>query len=162
MGYGRDWSGLLFRIITGDDTWVHHFTPEKPQWCGIIQVHQWGKNLNYHLPQKRLWPRRVLVRERFDSPWFPPTKDHECGMLLQHPHQTQVRHSTTETGTLEWRFFSLRQQHKITHSKVPTRSDSSLGERLDHLVYSPDLTPSNFPLLPALKPYSGTSLRKQC
>jgi hypothetical protein len=29
--YGREGEGLLERIVTGDETWVHHFEPESKQ-----------------------------------------------------------------------------------------------------------------------------------
>jgi hypothetical protein len=49
---------FLLWIVTGDETWIHHFEPEtkNSQWNGIIQLLIAGRSLRLLLQQGKSWP----------------------------------------------------------------------------------------------------------
>jgi hypothetical protein len=47
---------FLSWIVTGDETWIHHFEPHtKRQWNGIIQLLE-KRSLRIPLQQEKSWP----------------------------------------------------------------------------------------------------------
>ncbi|GBN21549.1 hypothetical protein AVEN_98841-1 [Araneus ventricosus] len=90
---------------------------------------------------------RVLGRKGCPFHRFLHFRDHQCGTLFRHPHQTEVHHSTQETSALESRGDDNARSNTATNTKVYL-----LGwERWDDQGYSNDLAPSDIPIFSVWK-----------
>jgi hypothetical protein len=57
--YEPDGESFLSWIVTGDETWIHHFeleTNRQSIWNGIIQLLLKGRSLRLPLQQGKSWP----------------------------------------------------------------------------------------------------------
>ncbi|UYV63882.1 hypothetical protein LAZ67_2005882 [Cordylochernes scorpioides] len=124
----RDGDQLFFRIVTGDESWVHHSTTEtkRQTWCGrsLRKVHQ----------KRRRYCEEVLTKLRA------AIKRKRLGLLsrkvlLVHDNARPHAARTTQTllENLKWEIFT-------------------------HPPYSPDLAPSDFHLFPVIKTNDGAPI----
>lgn len=154
MRYAREGNEFLFRIITGDETWVHHFTPETK-----------AASMTWKHPSSPV-RKKFKVSPSAGKVMATVFWDAKGVILLDFLHKGTInaaRYCDTLTklrsairrkrpGLLSQGVVLLDDNatpHRATLTKDQIRCFG--WERLDHPAYSPDLAPSDFHLFPALK-----------
>lgn len=154
--YENEGDDFLVRIITGDETWVHHFEPESKR-----QSMTW-KHPDSPVPKKFktrpsagklmltvFWDSRGPILEHYTERGSTVTSDRYCEML-RHSLRPAIR--TKRRGLLS-RGVILLHDNARPHSAAKTLEtlQELRFEVLEHPPYSPDLAPSDFHLFGPLK-----------
>jgi [histone H3]-lysine36 N-dimethyltransferase SETMAR len=150
---------LLNSIVTGDETWVFHFTPESKQ-----QSREW-RHTNSPKPKKFkqlqsarkvmatvFWDRKGLLLIEFMDPGTTINSDKYCNTLrkLRRAIQNRRRGMLSEGITL------LHDNARPHVSRQTQGLISDFGWTvMPHPPYSPDLAPSDYHLFPKLKEHLG-------
>ena len=157
--YEEEGDDLLKKIVTGDETWVSHVTPETKR-----QSSQWMHTNSPSKPKKFkqtfgrkvmatvFWDHKGVLLIEFMEPGTTINAAAYCLTLrrLRRAIQNKRRGMLT-SGIL------LLHDNACPHS---ARSTQQLlvkfrWERFEHPPYSPDLAPSDFHLFPELKKWLG-------
>ena len=152
--FDEDGEDFLRQIVTGDESWVHHYDPESKQ-----QSKEYRHKTSPSPKKFKVYSsaRKVLLTIFWDSEGVVHTEFLEQGNTVN---------STKYVNTLEKLKARLRRvrSEKVSiihhdnarpHTSLETRTAlDRLGLRtLPHPPYSPDLAPSDFFLFPKLKDY---------
>ena len=152
--FDEDGEDFLRQIVTGDESWVHHYDPESKQ-----QSKEYRHKTSPSPKKFKVFSsaRKVLLTIFWDSEGVVHTEFLEQGNTVN---------STKYVNTLEKLKARLRRvrSEKVSiihhhnarpHTSLETRTAlDRLGLRiLPHPPYSPDLAPSDFFLFPKLKDY---------
>lgn len=143
------------RIVTQDETWVHHFDPESKS-----QSMMW-KHMDSPTPKKFkvtmsagkvmatvFWDNQGVIMTSYLPKGSTITAEYYAGEL----RQLREALKTKRRGKLR-RGVLLLQDNASSHTaQIATATASECGfELLPHPPYSPDLAPSDFYLFPKLK-----------
>ncbi|KAJ4445799.1 hypothetical protein ANN_12484, partial [Periplaneta americana] len=160
MRYHTDGDAFLDQIVTGDETWVSHNTPETKR-----QSHQW------HHPSSPKKPRKF--KQTLSTQKVMATIFWDCkGVLLLDfmPKGTMInanryyetlrklrRAIQNKRRGMLLRGVVLLHDNAHPHTAASTREllDQFGWEIFDHPPYSPDLAPSDFHLFTKLKDFLG-------
>ena len=155
-GEGDEGEDFLERIITSDETWVHHFEPESK-----LQSMTW-KHPDSPVPKKFktrasagklkltvFWDSRGPILEHYTESGSTVTSDRYCDML-RNSLRPAIR--TKRRGLLS-RGIILLHDNARSHSAAKTvEALQQLNfEILEYPLYSPDLAPSDFHLFGPMK-----------
>ncbi|KAJ4441265.1 hypothetical protein ANN_11119 [Periplaneta americana] len=160
MRYHTDGDAFLDQIVTGDETWVSHNTPETKR-----QSRQWHQPSSPKKPKKFkqtlstqkvmatvFWDRKGVLLLDFMPKGTTINANRYCETLrkLQRAIQNKRR------GMLS-RGVVLLHDNARPHTAASTREllDQFGWEIFDHPPYSPDLAPSDFHLFTKLKDFLG-------
>ncbi|XP_064485163.1 histone-lysine N-methyltransferase SETMAR-like [Ornithodoros turicata] len=162
LRYSFDTEGqpFLHRIITCDETWVHHFTPESKR-----ASKQW-KHRGSPAPKKfRSTPSagKVMATVSWHKAGVVHVDFPHCGTTINSAYYRQVLRDVHKAlkqkrpGLITKGVLPLLQDNARPHTThLTTRTLQDLGwELLPHPPYSPDLTPSDFHLFGPLKALLG-------
>lgn len=157
--YNEEGDDMLSRIVTGDETWVSHITPESKQ-----QSMEWRHSTSpvkvkgkQSLSRRKVmatvfWDRRGVLLVDFMPRGMTINSEAYCATLarLRRAIQNKRRGKLTK-GIL------LLHDNARPHTAARSREmiDSFGWEVLDHPPYSPDLAPSDFHLFRYLKNHLG-------
>lgn len=157
--YDEEGDDMLSQIVTGDETWVSHITPENKR-----QSMEWRHTTSpvnvkakQTLSKRKImatvfWDRRGVLLVDFMPRGTTINSDAYCATLkkLRRAIQNKRRGMLTK-GVL------LLHDNARPHNSQKTRDliDSFGWEVLDHAPYSPDLAPSDFHLFRYLKHHLG-------
>ena len=150
--FDEDDEDFLRQIVTGDESWVHHYDPESKQ-----QWKEYRHKMSPSLKKFKVFSsaRKVLLTIFWDSEGVVHTEFLEQGNTVN---------STKYVNTLEKLKARLRRVRSekvsiIHHDNTPPHTSLETRTALDclglrtllHPPYSPDLAPSDFFLFPKLK-----------
>jgi len=154
--YNREGDNFLNRIITGDETWVHHYEPET-----IRQSMQW-KHMSFPSSKKSksrpsagkllltvFWDSQGPILEHCMGKGITVTSVNYCNMLrnvLRPAIRSKRRRSLTQ-GILLLHDNACPHTAHITINTIRQLN----WEVLEHPAFSPDLAPSDFHLFGPLK-----------
>lgn len=155
--FNIDREGFIGRLVTVDETWVHHYDPETKQ-----QSMQW-KHVNSPPPKKFRVQKsagKVMATVFWDSEGIIMVDYLEKGKTVSGEYYAlllgqlrdrlkEIRRDKLSRGVL------LLQDNAPAHnSNVAKLAIADCGyELLPHPPYSPDLAPSDYYLFKMLKPY---------
>ncbi len=157
--YHEEGDDFLDRLITCDETWVHHITPESKrasmQWKHTTspRVRKFKQTLS---PKKVMacvfWDRRGVLLTEFIPYGQTVNKDVYCEQLKKLRRSIQNR----RRGLLT-RGVIFLQDNARPHTANQTKEllQSFQWDVLEHPAHSPDLAPSDFHLFPKLKEFLG-------
>lgn len=153
--YDADSAGFLSRLVTGDETWVHHFDPESKH-----ESMQWlQKGGDAPLKARRQASAgKIMMTVFWDARGpilidFLPHKETVTGVYYA-GLMTQLRDAVREKrrGMLTRGVLLLHDNAPVHACHVAQAAIRDAGfEQLPHPPYSPDLAPSDFHLFPHLK-----------
>jgi len=153
--YNMEGENFLYRIVTGDETWVHYLTPETKR-----DSMTW-KHVNSPPPKKfKIVPSaKKLMATVF---W-----DHKGPLLIEYMEKGKTVNSEQYCNTLDKLRMAIRKRrprllsdgvillhdNATPHTAAHTREwlDRHNWEILEHPPHSPDLAPSDFHLFGPLK-----------
>ncbi|GFU54688.1 histone-lysine N-methyltransferase SETMAR [Trichonephila clavipes] len=157
--YHKEGDQFLERIVTGDETWVSHITPESKR-----QSMEWRHtNSPVRVKAKRtistrkvmatvFWDRHGVLLVEFNQQGTTINAAAYCATLTKLRRAIQnKRRGFLTSGVL------LLHDNARPHSAINTQNlIRSFGwEQIDHPPYSPDLAPSDFHLFRYLKEFLG-------
>ncbi|UYV74156.1 hypothetical protein LAZ67_11002263 [Cordylochernes scorpioides] len=155
----RDGDQLFSCIVTGDESWVHHSTPEKNDkaWCGrsLRKVHQKGRRSQSL--QAKLWLSSFgTVRVFYWLTTCPPNTTVNAAKYCEALTKLRAAIKRKHPGLLS-RKVLLVHDNARPHAVRTTQTllESFKWVIFPHPPYSLDLTPSDFHLFPALKLHLG-------
>ena len=152
--YETERESFLDRIITGDETWCHHYSPESRR-----QSMEW-KHANSPTKKKFktqpsagkvmctvFWDRKGVIHVEFLERGETVNSDRYIETL------TKLRNRIYRVGNEKKETFVLQHDNARPHTSMKTTSTlAKFGWTvLPHPPYSPDLAPSDFHLLGPLK-----------
>lgn len=152
---GSNPMNLLTRIVTGDETWVHHYDPESKQ-----ESMQWRRKGDKPPVKFKVTPSagKIMATIFWDSEGIllidykdkgeTITGEYYCNVL------TRLRESIKEKrrGKLSRGIMLLHDNAPVhTSRKVMATLDTLGFDLIGHPPYSPDLAPSDYFLFPNLK-----------
>ena len=153
-------NGVLGRIVTGDETWVHHHQPEtkkaSKEWCHTPSPKP--KRFRTQPPAGNVmltlfWDEQGEILENYMSRWNIMTSATYAGLLKNHvrPAIKSKRRGLLSTGVLL--------QHDNARPHTARSTDATIQglsfECLPHPPNSPDLAPSDFHVFGPLKEAMG-------
>jgi histone-lysine N-methyltransferase SETMAR len=158
--YHRDGDKFLDHIVTGDETWVSHFTPESK--------HQ---SLEWHHPRSLSKPRKF---KQILSTWKIMAMvywDRKGVLLVEFMPQGTIISAESYCATLRRLWYAIQNRRRgLLSSSVMLLHDNARlyaaarmqamlqefgWEVFEHPAYSPYLAPSDFHLFPKLKEFLG-------
>ena len=153
--YRRDPEDFHLRLVTGDETWVHHWDPESK-----IASMQW-KHSDSPPPRKfriQSSAGKVMASVFWDSKGlllidYLPIRSTITGAYYSDP-MVNLRQAikTKRRGMLTRGVLLLHDNAPVHKSRVAQATINQMGfEQLAHPPYSPDLAPSDFHLFRAMK-----------
>ncbi|GFU75811.1 mariner Mos1 transposase [Trichonephila clavipes] len=157
--YHKEGDQFLERIVTGDETWVSHITPESKR-----QSMEWRiRNSPVRVKVKRtistrkvmatlLWDRHGVLLVEFMQQGTTINTAAYCATLTKLRRAIQNKRRGLLTSTV-----LLLHDNARPHSAINTQNliRSFECEQIDHPPYSPDLAPGDFHLSRYLKEFLG-------
>lgn len=151
----EDKDGLLSRIVTGDETWVHHYEPESKQ--DSMQWHKKGTP-----PPKKFKVSqsagKIMATVFWDSEGILLIDYKDKGVSITGQYYASILERLKESikekrrGKLTKGVLLLHDNAPVHKSRVALAALHNVGfDILDHPPYSPDLAPSDYYLFPKLK-----------
>lgn len=152
---GEENTSILKRIVTGDETWVHHFEPESKQ--ESMQWHKKGtpppKKFKVSESAGKLmatifWDCQGILMIDYKDKGVNITGEYYAALL------ERLREAIKEKrrGKLTKGVLLLHDNAPVHKSRIATAALDRCGfEQLEHPPYSPDLAPSDYYLFPNLK-----------
>lgn len=151
----EDESKFFKRLITQDETWVHHYDPETKS-----QSMQW-KHLDSPPPKKArvqpsagkvmltvFWDQDGVVMTDFLAKGTTITGAYYASLLMKLREAIKIK----RRGKISKGILLLQDNAPVHNSHVARSEARACGyEILPHPPYSPDLAPSDFHLFPAMK-----------
>lgn len=152
---GNNPTHILERIVTGDETWVHHFEPESKQ--ESMQWHKKGAP-----PPKKFRVSesagKVMATIFWDSTGILMIDYKDKGVTITGTYYAMLLERLREAikekrrGKLSKGVLLLHDNAPVHKSHIATAALNRCGfESLVHPPYSPDLAPSDYYLFPNLK-----------
>ena len=154
--YNREGDNFLNRIITGDETWVHHYEPETKR-----QSMQWkhtsspsSKKFKSQPSAGKLrltvfWDSQGPILEHYMEKGVTVTSVNYCNMLR---NELRPAIRSKRRGSLSQGVLLLHDNARIRTAHLTINTFRQLNwEVLEHPVYSPDLDLSYFRLFGPLK-----------
>lgn len=157
--YELEGDDFLYSIVTGDETWVAHYTPESKR-----QSQQWRHTLS---PSAKKFKTTISVKKIMASVFW----DHKGIILIEYLPQGETINAARYCETLKklrraiqnkrrgmlTRGVCLLHDNARPHTANATKQllDSFGWDVLNHPPYSPDLAPSDFHLFTSLKMHMG-------
>ena len=151
----NNWEVFKRRLVTGDETWIHHYDPETKE-----QSKQWKHRQS---PPPKKFKVQPSAGKIMDTIFY----DAEGVVLIDYlPHKTTVTGTyyadllrrlrdcikTKRRGMLAAGVLLLHDNAPAHASRVSKAAIHECGfEELPHPAYSPDLAPCDFHLFPNLK-----------
>lgn len=154
--YNREGDNFLNRIITGDETWVHHYEPETKR-----QSMQWKHTSSPSSKKFKSQPSagKLLLTVFWDSQG--PILEHymEKGVTVTSVNYSNMLRNELRPAIRSKRRGRLTQGVLLLHDNArPHTAHLTINtirqlnwEVLEHPAYSPDLAPSDFHLFGPLK-----------
>jgi hypothetical protein len=158
--YHRDGDKFLDYIVTGDETWVSHFTPESKR-----------QSLEWHHPRSPSKPRKfkqTLSTRKIMATVF---WDRKGVLLVEFMPQDTAINAESYCATLRGLRYAIQNRRRsllssgvmLLHDNArlyaAARTQAMLQEFgwevFEHLAYSPDLAANDFHLLQKLKEFFG-------
>jgi len=153
--YKTEREAMLERIVTGDETWLHHYQPETTQASS-----QW-KHKESPTPTKlkvvpsvskvmvtMFWDMRGVLLVEFQEHGRTVNASSYCSLLER--HKTAIR--TKRKGMLTQGVILLHDNARPHTARLTLETVEQLGlEVLLHPPYSPDLAPSDYHLFGLMK-----------
>lgn len=150
---------LFTRIVTGDETWIHHFTPESKR-----QSMVWQKKGD-KAPQKAkvvessgkvmatvFWDCRGVLLVDYLPRGETINAERYCGVLKKLRRAIQNK----RRGLLSRKVLFIHDNARPHAARATVNLlDQFRWDVFDHPPYSPDLAPSDFHLFPVLKGHLG-------
>ena len=153
--FEADSSTFLDRLVTMDETWVHHYDPETKE-----QSKEW-KHSGSPRPKKFRVQKsagKILASVFWDKDGIISTDYLEQGRTITGTYYTELlsklRKKTVKKrrGKLAKGVLFLQDNAPAHRSLIAMRKIHEIGfELVDHPPYSPDLAPSDYYLFPKLK-----------
>lgn len=157
--YHEDGDEIFDRIVTGDETWIHHYTPEKKR-----QSLQWKHTRSPRVQKFKtaesslkvmatvFWDRQGVLLVDYLPKHETINKEYYCKLLFDLRRAIQNK----RRGKLSKKIILLHDNAR-PHTAGVTKAfiDSLNWEVMDHPAYSPDLAPSDYYLFPHLKQFLG-------
>ncbi|GFT76226.1 transposase [Trichonephila clavipes] len=163
--YAEAGDEFLDHIVTDEETWVYHHTPESKQ-----QSMQWrhlnspkAKKCKTSISAKKkkkkkkimasvFWDRQGILLLEFMPPGMTINASEYCQTLKRLRRAIQNKHRGRLTNGVR-----LLHDNTRLHTVLVTKAllEQFKGEVLDHPPYSPDLVPSDFLLFHYLKSHLG-------
>lgn len=153
--FQRDSDNFCRRLVTMDETWVHHFDPETKR-----QSMSWKRPSSPSIKKFRVAPTagKVMASVFWDSEGILFIDYMPKGQTITGPYYAnlipKVREAIKEKrrGKLSLGVLFLQDNAPAHRSEVALNAIRCAGfNLLDHPPYSPDLAPSDFHLFPKLK-----------
>ena len=154
--YSREGDNFLNRIITGDETWVHHYEPETKR-----QSTQWKNTSSPSSKKFRsqpsagklmltvFWDSQGPILENYMEKGVTVTSVNYCDMLRNELRPTIL---SKRRGMLTQGVLLLHDNSRPHTAHLTIKTIRQLNwEVLEPLSYSPDLAPSDFHLFGPLK-----------
>lgn len=157
--YAEEGAVFLDSIVTGDETWVYHFTPESKQ-----QSMEWRHSFS---PKKRKFKVKQSARKIMATVFW----DRKGVLLIEFMPTGTTINSASYCETLEKLRKAIKNRRpgmltkgvRLLHDNARphvARNTKSLLEKfgwdiLPHPPYSPDLAPSDYHLFTNLKKHLG-------
>ncbi len=153
--YNADPLGFLMRVLTGDETWVHHYDPESKQ--ESMEWRQTGSR-----PPLKARTQSSAGKIMLSLFW-----DAQGPILIEYLPHKQTITGQRYADQMERLHDAVRQKRRgflergvlLLHDNAPPHTShvaqaairTARFEQLPHPPYSPDLAPSDFHLFPSLK-----------
>lgn len=152
---GEDKDDVLNRIVTGDETWVHHYEPESKQ--DSMQWHRKGA-----APPKKFKVSqsagKLMATVFWDSEGILLIDYKEKGVSITGEYYATILERLREAikekrrGKLSRGVLLLHDNAPVHKSRVALAALHKVGfDILNHPPYSPDLAPSDYYLFPKMK-----------
>lgn len=152
---GENVDAILKRIVTGDETWVHHYDPESKQ-----ESMQWHVRGTAHPKKFKVIPSagKVMATIFWDYKGILLIDYKEKGVNITGTYYSNILRQLRE-AIKEKRRGKLAKGVLLLHDNAPVHSahiaTSAVNEcgfkTINHPPYSPDLAPSDYFLFPNLK-----------
>ena len=150
--YNKEGEAFLQRIVTGDESWVHHYDPESK-----------AQSMEYRHKTSPS-PRKFKVVASARKVMFTVFWDMEGVVHMEFLEQGQTVNSERYVSTLKLRLRRVRDgkedsilQHDNARPHTSRQTQDALRQMelpiLPHPAYSRDLAPSDYYLFPQLKKY---------
>jgi [histone H3]-lysine36 N-dimethyltransferase SETMAR len=157
--YNEEGEGMLERIVTGDETWVHHYQPESKQ-----ASMQW-KHKDSPTPTKfkvvpsagkvmatMFWDMKGLLLVEYQEHGRTVTAASYCSLL----ERLKAAIKNKRPGLLTRGVLLLHDNARPHTARLTLEAINNLGfELLPHPPYSPDLAPSDYHLFGPMKKALG-------
>lgn len=154
--YDREGDAFLDRIITQDETWLHHYDPESKRQSSVWKTPRTpppkkarvtrssGKHMFVFFMDRR---GMILIHQVPDGQTI--NAAYYCKVLSQH----LVRALHRKRPGMDTHDFILHQDNAPSHTAAATQLEIDvLGfQRISHPPYSPDLAPMDFRVFPEVK-----------
>lgn len=152
---GENSSNILDRIVTGDETWVHHYDPESKQ-----ESMQWHKKGAAPPKKFKVTPSagKIMATVFWDSKGI---------LLIEYTKKGETINATSYATTLRNLREAIKEKRRgkltsgvlLLHDNAPVHTariaKAAVQEcgfvEINHPPYSPDLAPSDYYLFPNLK-----------
>ncbi|RVE50709.1 hypothetical protein evm_004619 [Chilo suppressalis] len=146
---------VMARIVTGDETWVHHYEPESKQ-----ESMQWHKNgtpppKKFKVTQSAgkimatvFWDTEGILLIDYKERGVPITGQYDASLLERFKEAIKEK----RRGKLSKGVLLLHDNAPVYTCHVAMAAIHQSGfEELNHPPYSPDLTPCDYYLFPKMK-----------
>lgn len=152
---GDDPSSIFGRLVTGDETWVHHYDPESKQ-----ESMQWHKKGAEHPKKFKVTPSagKTMATVFWDSKGILLIEYTKKGETITGASYAitlcKLRDAIKEKrrGKLTAGVLLLHDNAPVHKARVAKAAMQDCGfEEINHPPYSPDLAPSDYYLFPNLK-----------
>lgn len=151
----EDKDGVLSRIVTGDETWVHHYEPESKQ--DSMQWHKKGtappKKFKVSQSAGKLmatvfWDSEGILLIDYKAKGVSITGEYYASILERLKEAIKEK----RRGKLTKGVLLLHDNAPVHKSRVALAALHKVGfEIVNHPPYSPDLAPSDYYLFPEMK-----------
>lgn len=147
--------GVMDRIVTGDETWVHHYDPESKQ-----ESMQWHKKGTDPPKKFKVTPSagKLMATVFWDSKGILLIEYKKKGETINATSYASTLHNLREEikkkrrGKLAAGVLLLHDNAPVHTARVSKAAARDCGfEEIQHPPYSPDLAPSDYFLFPDLK-----------
>lgn len=153
--YHRDGAAFLESIVTGDETWVHHFTPESKQ-ASMSWKHPWSPPLKkFKVTQSAgkimatvFWDHLGVLLVEFLPKGHNINAEMYCTTLKRLKHE--IRRKRPDRNADDIHLLHDNARPHVSHM-VSDQIASWGWQVLKHPPYSPDLAPSDYHLFGPLK-----------
>lgn len=152
---GDDSSKIFDRLVTGDETWVHHYDPESKQ-----ESMQWHKKGAEHPKKFKVIPSagKIMATVFWDSKGILLIEYMKRGDTIKAASYVTTLRNLREAikekrrGKLTAGVLLLHDNAPVHTARVSKAAVRQCGfEEINHAPYSPDLAPSDYFLFPNLK-----------
>ena len=144
--YAEEGDAFLSRIVTGDESWVHHYDPETKQQSKEYRHPCSSSPKKFRIAYDSIWDCEGIVHLEFVDNRVSINSNRFIEMLKS--LQQRLMQVRSDKHVL------LHHDNARPHTSQKTRTHierSKISDILEHPRYSPDLAPSDFYMFPRLK-----------